>query len=104
METKQNRILTGSIPRQLLLFFLPIWFGTAVVAAWRVYGKIDFLFWMTLFAMGTLVTTFAGQNFGARQYDRVRRGNWWRLGLTAAMTVAIILTFYPSAGEGRRPI
>ena len=24
----QNAILTGSIPRQLLLFFLPIWFGT----------------------------------------------------------------------------
>lgn len=73
-------------------------FGTAVVAAWSVYGKIDFLFWMTLFAMGTSVTTFAGQNFGARQYDRVRRGNWWCLGLTAAMTVAISLTFYPSAG------
>ena len=24
----QNAILTGSIPRQLILFFLPIWFGT----------------------------------------------------------------------------
>lgn len=25
---KQTDILTGSIPKQLLLFFLPIWFGT----------------------------------------------------------------------------
>lgn len=73
-------------------------FGTTVVAAWSVYGKIDFLFWMTLFAMGTSVTTFAGQNFGARQYDRVRRGNWWCLGLTAVMTLAISAVFYPSAG------
>ena len=26
--SSQNAILTGSIPRQLILFFLPIWFGT----------------------------------------------------------------------------
>lgn len=27
-NVKQTDILTGSIPRQLLAFFLPIWFGT----------------------------------------------------------------------------
>ena len=27
-SVKQADILTGSIPKQLLLFFLPIWFGT----------------------------------------------------------------------------
>ena len=27
-SVKQTYILTGSIPKQLLLFFLPIWFGT----------------------------------------------------------------------------
>ena len=48
-------------------------FGTVAVAAWSVYGKIDFLFWMTVSSFGIAVTTFAGQNFGARQYDRVRR-------------------------------
>ena len=47
-------------------------FGTVAVAAWSVYGKIDFLFWMTVSSFGIAVTTFAGQNFGARQYDRVR--------------------------------
>lgn len=72
-------------------------FGTTVVAAWSVYGKIDFMFWMTLFAMGTSVTTFAGQNFGARRYERVRRGNWWCLGIASAMTLAISGTFYPAA-------
>ena len=45
-------------------------FGTVAVAAWSVYGKIDFLFWMTVSSFGIAVTTFAGQNFGARQYDR----------------------------------
>ncbi len=73
-------------------------FDTAAVAAWSVYGKIDFLFWMTMFSMSTAVTTFAGQNFGARQYDRVRRGAAVCLGLTAGMTAGIIAVLYPAAG------
>ena len=42
-------------------------FGTVAVAAWSVYGKIDFLFWMTVSSFGIAVTTYAGQNFSARQ-------------------------------------
>ena len=72
-------------------------FGTAVVAAWSVYGKIDFLFWMTVFAMGNSLITFAGQNFGAKQYDRVKQGTWWCLGMTAAVTACISVTFYIAA-------
>ena len=48
-------------------------FGTSTIAAWGVYGKIDFVFWMTINSLGIAITTFAGQNFGARQYDRVLR-------------------------------
>lgn len=63
-------------------------FGTVAVAAWSVYGKIDFLFWMTVSSFGIAVTTFAGQNFGARQYDRVRRGTMTCLAMTAGTTLA----------------
>lgn len=45
-------------------------FGTDTIAAWGVYGKIDFVFWMTINSLGIAITTFVGQNFGARQYDR----------------------------------
>lgn len=48
-------------------------FGTNVVAAWAAYGKIDGLFWMTLQSFGIAITTYAGQNFGARRYDRMRK-------------------------------
>ena len=48
-------------------------FGTDVVAAWTAYGKIDGLNWMIINAFGIAITTFAGQNFGARQYDRLRQ-------------------------------
>ena len=72
-------------------------FGTVAVAAWSVYGKIDFLFWMTVSSFGIAVTTFAGQNFGARQYDRVRRGTMTCLAMTAGTTLCISLALYPTA-------
>ena len=71
--------------------------STVAVAAWSVYGKIDFLFWMTVSSFGIAVTTFAGQNFGARQYDRVRRGTMTCLAMTAGTTLCISLALYPSA-------
>ena len=68
-------------------------FGTAVIAAWTIYGKVDCLNWMTTSAMGTAVTAFAGQNFGAGRYDRVKKcsklGNIY-LG-TAVFVIVIIL-------------
>lgn len=73
-------------------------FGTNAVAAWSVYGKIDFLFWMTVSSFGIAITTFVGQNFGARQYDRVRSGTRICLGMTAAITICISLVLYPAAG------
>ena len=41
-------------------------FGTDVVAAWTAFGKLDAFFWMIVSAFGISVTTFVGQNFGAR--------------------------------------
>lgn len=48
-------------------------FGTTVMAAWTAWGKIDGLFWMINGAFGVSITTFVGQNFGARQFERMRR-------------------------------
>ena len=64
-------------------------FGTATVASWTVYGKVDFVYWMTVNAMGLSVTTFSGQNFGARKYDRLKRGTMVGLGILAILTVII---------------
>lgn len=73
-------------------------FGTTLVAAWSVYGKIDFLFWMTISSLGISVTTFAGQNFGAGLYQRVKKGTLVSLGLAVAITVVISSVLYPSSG------
>ncbi len=65
-------------------------FGTNTIAAWTAYGKIDGIFWMTMSAFGISVTTFAGQNFGAGKYDRVKKGA--QVCLRIALSVAIALS------------
>ena len=49
-------------------------FGTTVEAAWTAIGKFDGLFWVTSNSLGSAICTFVGQNFGAGQYDRMRKG------------------------------
>ena len=64
-------------------------FGTDTVAAWTVYGKIDCIFWMTISAFGTSITTFVGQNFGAQKFDRIRRGVKVCFGMSVLTTLFI---------------
>lgn len=49
-------------------------FGTNAAAAWAAFGKLDSLFWMTLSAFGIAITTFVGQNYGAGQIERSKKG------------------------------
>lgn len=49
-------------------------FGTNTIAAWAVYVKIDALYWMVASAYGSAITTFVGQNYGAKLYKRVKQG------------------------------
>ena len=65
-------------------------FGTDAIAAWAAIGKIDGFIWMVMNAFGISVTTFVGQNFGARRYDRVKRCT--RVGLLMALGTTIALS------------
>lgn len=60
--------------------------GTDNVTAWATYGKVDGLYWMMINALGISVTTFVGQNYGARRMDRVRKG------AGACMMIGVVLT------------
>ena len=64
-------------------------FGTDAVAAWTAYGKMDVIFWMTITAMSQSVTTFAGQNYGAGKYDRLKKGVRVSIGMSAIITLAL---------------
>lgn len=64
-------------------------FGTTAIAAWAAIGKIDGFIWMVMNAFGIAVTTFAGQNFGARQYDRMKRCTRVGLGMCLGTVIAL---------------
>ena len=86
MYTLSNMLIQASINE----------FGKDATAAWAAYGKIDVLFWMTVSSLGTAVTTFAGQNYGAGKYDRVRQSTRTAFLIAFAITIplSIILFFW----------
>ena len=64
-------------------------FGTDPMAAYTAYGKLDGLYWMTINAFGVAITTFVGQNFGARHYDRMKKSIHICLAIAAGVTLVM---------------
>ncbi len=46
----------------------------SVTTAWGLSGRLDGIIWMVTEALGVSITTFSAQNFGARNYERMRKG------------------------------
>ena len=63
--------------------------GSTTVAAWTAFGKTDMVVWMVMGAFGTTITTFAGQNFGAQKYDRMRKSVRVCMGMTVGSTLLL---------------
>ena len=61
--------------------------GTDTVAAYTAYNKVDAVFWYVSAALSMSVLTFVGQNFGAGNMERVKKGV--RTGLVMYMAIAI---------------
>lgn len=64
-------------------------YGTDTVAAYTAFGKIDATFWNASGAFGTSVLTFAGQNFGAGNIKRVKKGFHQSILLYLIMSLSI---------------
>ena len=58
-------------------------FGSACMAGWSTYNRLDMFLFIPPQSIGMAVTTFVGQNYGARQLDRARTG------VKRALTIAI---------------
>lgn len=65
-------------------------FGVAFVAASGIVKRVDGYAMMPNFSFGMAMTTYIGQNVGARKYDRLKTGA--RQGTLMAVVVAIVLT------------
>ena len=69
-------------------------YGTDTVAAFTAFGKIDALFWMMTGAFGTAVMTFVGQNFGAGNIERVKKGMTQTILMQIAATIVLSTILY----------
>ena len=64
-------------------------FGTMAVAGLGAYGKIDGFAFLPVTSFNAAMTTFIGQNLGAKQYDRAKRGS--RFGLLCSISIAELI-------------
>lgn len=69
-------------------------FGTDTMAAWAAYGKLDAIYWMISGAFGISITTFAGQNYGAGKYRRLKKSVWICMGMEAAVAVVLVVLLF----------
>ena len=64
-------------------------FGETAVAAFATYYKVENFVYLPIMAFGQAATTFAGQNTGAGQYRRIRRGTVF-IALSGSLVVACL--------------
>lgn len=70
-------------------------FGEMVIAANVIIMRVDGFAMMPNFSFGNTMTTFSGQNVGAKQYDRVdqgaKQGTLIAMGVSAGITALILI-------------
>ncbi len=66
-------------------------FGKDCMAGWTAYAKIDQLLFLPMQSLSLAATTFVGQNLGAKQVKRAEKGVFCAIGISAAITLALIL-------------
>ena len=66
-------------------------FGSSAMAGWAAYVKIDGIAFLPVVSLAISITTFVGQNLGARKLDRVRGAAPRCLGLSTGIMVVILL-------------
>ncbi len=66
------------------------WYGETAVAVQRVGSQIESLSWLIGGGFASAVTAFVGQNYGARQWARIRRG--YRISLAVLLGWEVVVT------------
>ncbi len=64
-------------------------FGSAVMAGWASYNKIDQFILLPMQSMANAATTFVSQNVGAKDYKRANQGTVTSLVMTEGVTAVI---------------
>ncbi len=64
--------------------------GTDAASAWTAVGKLDAIYWLIGGSLGTAITTFVGQNYGAGHMDRVKKSVNIGLGMYYAFAIVVV--------------
>ena len=74
-------------------------FGADCTRGWGAYNKLDMFLMVPVMALAQASTTFVGQNWGARQYARARRGvrygMWMSMGCLVTLAAAVLIWANP---------
>ncbi len=65
------------------------YFGSACMAGWSAYNKLDVFLTIPIQSIGMASTTFVGQNYGARRLERARNGVRKAQMLSVSITVVL---------------
>lgn len=71
-------------------------FGTAFIAANTVVMRVDGFAMMPNFTFGTAMTTYTGQNIGAKRLDRVEKGvkSGMKMGMIVSVTLVLLILIF----------
>lgn len=83
----QNGLFT--IFSMLIARIIAVW-GPVPIAVQKVGSQIEAISWMTAGGFSTALSAFVGQNYGAKKYDRIKKGYFYTL--IMAGVVGIIAT------------
>ena len=75
-------------------------FGSACMAGWASYNKLDSFIFLPMTSLNQAATTFVSQNIGARKEDRVNKGTVRSLQaavIVTAVIAAVLVVFAPQA-------
>ena len=74
-------------------------FGSACMAGWSTYNKLDQFIMLPMQSMAMASTTFVSQNIGAGRHRRADRGTWTAIGMTLAVTVVVAAALFVFAPQ-----
>ena len=77
-----------ALPLRAVLFVLGMIFTSMAVAAYTAAGKLETLVEQGMIALGQAMASYAGQNFGKGDLDRVKKGV--RAGMTVTVVYAVM--------------
>ena len=70
-------------------------YDTAFIAGFQGANKLDTFGFMPVQSFAIAVTTYVGQNIGAGKMERVNRGMWYTVAMSAAVNVVVAIFLVP---------